>query len=576
MFVTEDGKEILEPIINSVSTSGGTETITVTVDSIGQNDTNVKKYYYQLDNNDVIETDKSVYTFDNTNLYKTHTIKVYVKDENGAVSQTKEVVTNVVQANALPTITLDTEPIEYKGELWYPYGTKMTITYAEDMTNLTGYYAYIDERSESASQSSWSTNSSSTYTTTLNYSVTYIAKTLYKTNAKETDEVRLKINILPSDTSGPIYYTSIDDKIYPVQVTGKTSGTTYGTDVYMYNSNVNVAAMHMGLVKNGETKLLQIKIVQAPTGGYKGSTRNGVTTSSYTYTYNGFVFVDESGNEITRPQIISANTSSGDNAISVTVNATSNNGNIEKYYYSIDNGEYVETNENHYTFSNVTTSGNRNIKIYVKDSTGEISSIKEVYGYRNTPNVTITFNQEPIEYNGEKWYPYGTRIYINFSNSDTGYYMCANPQTNKITTNWTTTRYYPYNATLSETMIYEAYNYNSISGEGEHVREKINIMPNPDSLQSNYYAYGSGKVYPVTVTGKTGSGYGADTYCAYSSYYTPIGVAAVHKGLLQIGETKTLYIKIVPCPEGGYKGSTRNGITTSSLSSAYNGYVFVE
>ena len=576
MFVTEDGKEILEPIINSVSTSGGTDSITVTVDSIGQNETNIEKYYYKLDNNDAIETDQSVYTFDNTNLYKTHTIKVYVKDENGAVSQTKEVVTNVVQANALPTITLDTEPIEYKGELWYPYGTKMTITYAEDMTNLTGYYAYIDERSESASQSSWSTNSSSTYTTTLNYSVTYIAKTLYKTNAKETDEVRLKINILPSDTSGPIYYTSIDDKIYPVQVTGKTSGTTYGTDVYMYNSNVNVAAMHMGLVKNGETKLLQIKIVQAPTGGYKGSTRNGVTTSSYTYTYNGFVFVDESGNEITRPQIISANTSSGDNAISVTVNATSNNGNIEKYYYSIDNGEYVETNENHYTFSNVTTSGNRNIKIYVKDSTGEISSIKEVYGYRNTPNVTITFNQEPIEYNGEKWYPYGTRIYINFSNSDTGYYMCANPQTNKITTNWTTTRYYPYNATLSETMIYEAYNYNSISGEGEHVREKINIMPNPDSLQSNYYAYGSGKVYPVTVTGKTGSGYGADTYCAYSSYYTPIGVAAVHKGLLQIGETKTLYIKIVPCPEGGYKGSTRNGITTSSLSGAYNGYVFVE
>lgn len=170
-------------------------------------------------------------------------------------------------------------------------------------------------------------------------------------------------------------------------------------------------------------------------------------------------------------------------------------------------------------------------------------------------------------------------IIIEFSQDSmsnlTGYYRNINVQTENMY-GWYNTNNLTYSTTLSETMIYEAYSYSNTSGEGEHIRKKINIMPNPDSLQSNYYSYGSGKIYPVTVTGKTGSGYGTDIYSANSNYFTPIGVAAVHSGLLQIGETKTLYIKIVPCPEGGYVGSRRNGVTTSTLNSTHKGYVFVK
>ena len=85
IFVTEDGHEILEPIIESASTSGGTDKITVTVNAVGQNSANISKYYYQLDNNEIIESDTNVYTFEDASLYATHTIKIYVRDEYGAM-----------------------------------------------------------------------------------------------------------------------------------------------------------------------------------------------------------------------------------------------------------------------------------------------------------------------------------------------------------------------------------------------------------------------------------------------------------------------------------------------------------
>lgn len=581
VFVTEDGTEIYEPIINSATSVIGSEsTIVTTINSVGQNGASVNKYYYSIDNGAYIESNENTYTFTEVDAYKTHTVRVYVRDNNGAVSQTSEIATSVITNNVTPTITIDESvtPIEYKGELWYPYGTNITIKFADDMTNLTGYHTYIDERT--GIQSSWSTTTSSNYTRALYHSVTYIAKIVDKAG-KETDEVSKTIHVMPNATGSPgaSYYSDYIGNIYPVQVTGTAIGSTYGTDYYYYASNISKAATHMGLVDIDETKVLQIKMVKVPEGGYKGSTRNGITTEDHRNTYNGFVFVNEDGVEITRPKVNSIVTTSGDNLIAVTVDAKSNNGTIQKYYYNIDNGEYVETEDNIYTFTNVTTSGAHIIKVYVKDSNGDFSSIKEIRGRINIPIPTITFNQEPVIYNGEKWYPYGTQITINYSqnmSSLTGYYRYINVHTNSMDS-WKSPGSSSYSTTLYESYIYEAYIYESGAGEGEHIRETINIMPNPDRLQDSYYNYGSGKTYPVTITGKTGSGYGTDTYCAYyysGSYFTPIGVAAVHNGLVKVGETKTVYIKIVPCPEGGYKGSTRNGITTSSLSIAYKGYVF--
>lgn len=583
IFVEEDGTEILEPIINNATATIESEnTILATINAEGKNAKEVTNYYYSIDNGPYIESSESTYTFTDIEAYKTHTVRVYVKDNKNIISQTKEITTNVVGSSTPPRITLSNEPIVLSnGEEWYPNGTKVRVDYAGDMTNLQGYYRSIDERTGNIGGWSYTTGTYAEFT--LTYSSTYIVKTVNKSTGKETEEVRKTIRIMPDTISGPTTYYGDEylGNIYPVKVTKVTSGNVWGTDTYYYGSNINLAATHMGLVTDDNPEaLVYIKIVKAPTGAYIGSTRNGVTTSAY-HSYNGYMFVDENGNEIARPKINSVTTTSGENEITVTIDANSAKGNIAKYYYSIDNGEYTISNQKFYTFKNVKISGNRVIKIYVEDEFGGLSPIKEVNGYRNTPTPSLVFDKEPITYNGEKWYPYGTIVSVKYSESMNGstlYYRTTNVHTKVLGSwsNWSGDSNLVSMGGFTESVIYEAYNYNAISGESEHIREKINIMANPDSLQGNYYSYGSGNIYPVQVTGKTGSGYGTDTYCAYSRYYTPIGVAAVHKGLLQVGETKTLYIQIVPCPEGGYIGSTRNGITTSNLGSAYIGYTFVQ
>lgn len=577
MFVTEDGREILEPIINSgVATIDNENTIVATVNAVNQSEAKVQKYYYSIDNGEYVETTNNTHTFTDVDAYKTHTVKIYVRDEFGAVSQTKEIVTSVVANNVLPTITIDpsAEPVEYNGELWYPYGTKLTINYASEMTNLTGYYTYIDERNDY--RYGWSTTTNTSYETPLYYSVTYIAKTR-DSSGKETEEVRKTINIMPSETSGGIYYyeNAYLGNIYPVRVIGTTTESGYGTDTYTYNSSINLTATHMGLVNIGETKTVYIKIVPAPVGGYIGGTRYGITTGYDSYTNNGYVFVDENGNEITRPRINSAVTSSGDNEITVTVNAT----NANKYYYSIDDGEYIENSKEYYTFKKVTTSGNHTIKIYVKDSSGYESTIYSVDGSRNVPTPTFTFNQEPVMYNGEKWYPYNTQISIRYDENDStsliGYYRIVNVHTKEMIQPLTGAPRNPLTNTLYESMIYEAYSYDSTIGEGEHLRETINIMPYSNGLgaQPNYVNYGSGKVYPVQVTGTTsGNIWGTDTY----DYRSNINKAATHAGLVKNEETKLVYIKIVPCPEGGYKSTTQNGITSTASTTVNMGYTFVQ
>ena len=79
-----------------------------------------------------------------------------------------------------------------------------------------------------------------------------------------------------------------------------------------------------------------------------------------------------------------------------------------------------------------------------------------------------------------------------------------------------------------------------------------------------------GKVYKLTTTGASGGGWGTDIYTSDS--YIP--AMAVHAGVLAIGQTKEIYIKVV---EGlnSYTPSTRNGITTSDWGGWGLSYQFV-
>jgi hypothetical protein len=79
-----------------------------------------------------------------------------------------------------------------------------------------------------------------------------------------------------------------------------------------------------------------------------------------------------------------------------------------------------------------------------------------------------------------------------------------------------------------------------------------------------------GKVYRMTITGASGGGWGTDIYTNDS--YIP--AMAVHAGVIVIGQTKEVYIKVVQ-GLNDYPASTRNGITTSAWGGWDLSYQFV-
>lgn len=63
-------------------------------------------------------------------------------------------------------------------------------------------------------------------------------------------------------------------------VTGKTSGSVWGTGVYTMDSTLAVASVHSGALKAGEEAIVKVTIL-AGQAKYTGTTQNGVTTGSW-------------------------------------------------------------------------------------------------------------------------------------------------------------------------------------------------------------------------------------------------------------------------------------------------------
>ena len=68
------------------------------------------------------------------------------------------------------------------------------------------------------------------------------------------------------------------------------------------------------------------------------------------------------------------------NSITVSVDASNETNNIANYYYSINNGEYVSSTSNIYTFEGLDSSTAYDIKVYVVDTNGVQSNVYIVSG----------------------------------------------------------------------------------------------------------------------------------------------------------------------------------------------------
>lgn len=73
------------------------------------------------------------------------------------------------------------------------------------------------------------------------------------------------------DVTGSVYY---------FRITGLAEGQVWGSSPYTRDSVLGVAAVHAGLLKPGQTKVLRMTVVP-PRPSYKGTISNGVTTTDY-------------------------------------------------------------------------------------------------------------------------------------------------------------------------------------------------------------------------------------------------------------------------------------------------------
>jgi hypothetical protein len=70
------------------------------------------------------------------------------------------------------------------------------------------------------------------------------------------------------------------------EVTGRTKGPVYGTDVYTSDSDLASAAVHAGVLRPQETAIVKVCIVPVlPT--YRGTTRHGVVSRDWASPWQG-------------------------------------------------------------------------------------------------------------------------------------------------------------------------------------------------------------------------------------------------------------------------------------------------
>ena len=113
--------------------------------------------------------------------------------------------------------------------------------------------------------------------------------------------------------------------------------------------------------------------------------------------------------------------------------------------------------------------------------------------------------------------------------------------------------------------------HQSLIGVTEVVVADVNAQPDPGNLTS--FESQQGKVLAFTVTGMAagGSVWGTDQYTTDSR----LAMAAVHAGLVKVGETGVVRLKIVPSPPS-FAGSSRHGVTTSPYGPYRAAYQFVK
>lgn len=105
-------------------------------------------------------------------------------------------------------------------------------------------------------------------------------------------ETKQEVQITATPTSMTTYRGKTGN-IYSFRITGKNSGRIWGGDgkVYTDDSELATAAVHAGVLRNGETGVVTVMIVDGRSN-FPSITRNGVTSIKYGQWPGCFKFID--------------------------------------------------------------------------------------------------------------------------------------------------------------------------------------------------------------------------------------------------------------------------------------------
>lgn len=93
----------------------------------------------------------------------------------------------------------------------------------------------------------------------------------------------------PGNMTGYVSNPANLDKPFVFRVVGRLEGgSVWGTGPYTSDSDIYRAAVHAGVVANGEAGLIKVTLVSTTGTDFAGNTQNGITSTSYASWPNGY------------------------------------------------------------------------------------------------------------------------------------------------------------------------------------------------------------------------------------------------------------------------------------------------
>jgi hypothetical protein len=95
---------------------------------------------------------------------------------------------------------------------------------------------------------------------------------------------------IPPDPGNMSAYRGFNGKVLQFHVVGNAGGSVYGDGIYTDDTRIAAAAIHAGILREGEAGVVQIQVLPGQ-DQYAGTERNGVTSLSYGTWFGSYMFV---------------------------------------------------------------------------------------------------------------------------------------------------------------------------------------------------------------------------------------------------------------------------------------------